>query len=78
MNIDDTTIKFECELEEFIKEYKEYNRKNNKMGNVQMHKYEDVPKIFEEARTKWRSNMDIYRHKDHIDILREIRETIKD
>jgi hypothetical protein len=22
--------------------------------------------------------MDIYRHKDHIDILREIRETIKD
>ena len=32
---DDHAInKFESELEEFIREYKEYNRKNNKLGNV--------------------------------------------
>jgi hypothetical protein len=50
------------ELTGFIKRYKDFNREFNRLENVPMQKYRDIPKLNEEARKAWRSDPEIFKH----------------
>ena len=66
------TEQFERALAAFLEKYKQFNKRYNRLEGVPMYKYQDIPAIYEAARTKWRSDQDLFKHKDHIDVIEEV------
>ena len=65
------TEEFEGQLSKFVDEYKNFCRNYVRYESLPLHKYTDIPQLYEEAKHQWRNALN---HKDDktVDIIKEI------
>ena len=66
------SVEFEERLGGFIGRYKEFAKKYIKPESLTLSKYEDVQEIYVGARVEWRRDATIFKHKEMIDIIKEL------
>lgn len=72
------TEQFEKELQAFIEKYKKYNKRHNRLESVPMHKYQGIPKLYEEARIPWRNDPNRFKHKEYVNVINEVTKVFKE
>ncbi len=66
---------FEETLTSFIHEYKEFCKKYIKPESLAIYKYQDMPKLYDEAREKWRNDSTRFVHQQtSVDVYKELQE----